>query len=233
MCQKYFFLRPALRWLAFIALGAGLSACENNQPAGTPLFELVSPSQTDIRFSNELTEDEGFNLIEYLYFYNGGGVAVGDVNNDGLPDIYLSGNQGGNKLYLNKGNWKFEDITDKAGVAALGAWKTGVVMVDINGDGFLDIYQCRLGSYKGIEGSNQLFINNGDLTFSEKASVYGLDFKGFSTHAAFFDYDLDGDLDAYLLNHSVHTERSYGRAALRNYDDGQAGDRLFRNDNGK
>ncbi|MEQ9378424.1 MAG: VCBS repeat-containing protein [Imperialibacter sp.] len=218
--------------LAFICLLL-FSGCDDGQPKATHLFESASSDQTNIGFSNTLTEDEEINLIEYLYFYNGGGVAIGDVNNDGLLDIYFSANQEDNKLYINKGDWTFEDITDKAGVAASGAWKTGVTMVDINGDGFLDIYQCRLGKYKGIEGSNQLFINNGDLTFSEKASVYGLDFSGFSTQAAFFDYDLDGDLDAYLLNHSVHTERSYGRATLRKYDDGNAGDRLFKNDNGK
>lgn len=225
--------KQPLRWLAgLLAAVFFLQSCEKSQ-LGSPLFKEASSNHTGVTFSNMLTEDEEFNLIEYLYFYNGGGVAIGDINNDGLTDIYLSANQQDNKLYLNKGGWEFEDITEKAGVAAAGPWKTGVVMADVNGDGFLDIYQCRVSSYKGTQGANQLFINNGDLTFSEKASVYGLDFKGFSTQAAFFDYDLDGDLDMYLLNHSVHTERSYGKATLRNYDDGLAGDRLFRNDNSK
>ncbi len=193
------------------------------------LFEPISSAKSKITFSNTLTENEDFNLIEYLYFYNGGGVALGDINNDGLVDIYLSANQLENKLYLNKGNWQFEDITETAGVGSPGPWKTGVTMADVNGDGLLDIYQCRLGGYKGIAGKNQLFINNGDLTFTERAGEYNLDFSGFSTQAAFFDYDLDGDLDVYLLNHSVHTERSYGRATLRQYDDSKAGDRLFKN----
>jgi enediyne biosynthesis protein E4 len=193
------------------------------------LFKVVDPSKSGITFSNDLYEDEEFNIIEYLYFYNGGGVAVGDINNDGLIDIYFSANQLPNKLYLNKGNMEFEDITEQARVHSFGAWKTGVSMVDINGDGLLDIYVCRLGNYKGIEGKNELYINNGDLTFTESAEEYGLDFKGFSTHAAFFDYDGDGDLDMYLLNHAVHTEKSYGRASLRYIDDGLAGDKLFRN----
>ncbi|MFM8361173.1 MAG: FG-GAP repeat domain-containing protein, partial [Haliscomenobacter sp.] len=207
-----------------------MGACKPNGPA--PLFEELPRSQTGVSFSNDLTENEAFNLIEYLYFYNGGGVALGDINNDGLVDIYFSANQKENALYLNRGNWQFENITQQAGVASPGGWKTGVTMADVNCDGLLDIYQCRLGDYKGIQGRNQLFLNNGDLTFSEQAAAYGLDFKGFSTHSAFLDYDLDGDLDMYLLNHSVHTERSYGRAALRAYEDPKAGDRLYRNDNG-
>jgi hypothetical protein len=193
------------------------------------LFQSISSAQTGIDFNNQLTENENFNIIEYLYFYNGGGVAVGDINNDGLVDIYFSSNQQANRLYLNKGNLQFEDITESAGVASGGPWKTGVSMVDINGDGLLDIYVCRVSGYKGLKGRNELYINNGDLTFTESARDYGLDFEGFSTHAAFFDYDGDGDLDMYLLNHAVHTERSYGRASLRFIDDGQAGDKLYRN----
>lgn len=196
-------------------------------------FEEIPPLDSGLTFSNDLTENENFNLIDYLYFYNGGGVAVGDINNDGLDDIYFSANQKPNQLFLNKGDFQFEDITDQAGVAALGDWKTGVTMVDINADGLLDIYVCQLGDYKGIEGKNQFYINNGDLTFTDRAEELGLDFKGFSTHAAFFDYDNDHDLDVYLLNHSVHTSRSYGNSKLRNEFDSLAGDRLYQNDEGR
>ncbi|GAH85010.1 unnamed protein product, partial [marine sediment metagenome] len=160
----------------------------------------------------------------------GAGVAAGDINNDGLTDLYFTSSQKANKLYINKGNLRFEDITDGAGVAGKGDWTTGVTMADVNGDGFLDIYVCQVGNYKGLQGRNQLFINQGDLTFKEEAHDYGLDFQGFSTQAAFFDYDMDGDLDMYLLNHSVHTFRSYGGAALRFGHDARAGDRLYRND---
>ncbi|MDH5609728.1 MAG: VCBS repeat-containing protein, partial [Cyclobacteriaceae bacterium] len=156
----------------------------------------------------------------------------GDINNDGLPDIYFSSNEGENKLYLNHGDMQFEDITRQAGLASSGAWKTGISMADINGDGYLDIYQCRLGNYKGITGKNELFINQGDLTFVEMADSFGLGFSGFSTQLAFFDMENDGDLDAYLLNHSVHTPRSYGKAALRHDIDTLAGDRIYLNEGG-
>ena len=203
-----------------------LISCEKKEK----LFSEISPLQSNIDFSNDLNENDKFNLVEYLYFYNGGGVTTGDINNDGLIDIYISSNQGLNKLYLNKGGFVFEDISKTAGVQSKGEWKTGVSMIDINGDGFLDIYQTRLGGYKNISGKNELYINNGDLTFSERGIEYGLDFEGFSTHAAFFDYDSDGDLDMYLLNHSVHTERSYGNSNLRFNKSEKSGDKLFRNE---
>ena len=203
-----------------------LISCEKKEK----LFSEISPFQSNIDFSNDLNENDKFNLVEYLYFYNGGGVTTGDINNDGLIDIYISSNQGLNKLYLNKGGFVFEDISKTAGVQSKGEWKTGVSMIDINGDGFLDIYQTRLGGYKNISGKNELYINNGDLTFSERGIEYGLDFEGFSTHAAFFDYDSDGDLDMYLLNHSVHTERSYGNSKLRFNKSEKSGDKLFRNE---
>jgi len=162
---------------------------------GELLFSLLPASETKVDFVNSLKETEQFNIIEYLYFNNGGGVAAGDINNDGLVDLYFTANQQPNALYLNKGYLRFENITAAAGVAGEGDWKTGVTMADVNGDGFLDIYVCQVGKYKGLEGRNQLFINQGNLTFKERAKEFGLDFQGFSTQAAFFDYDLDGDLD--------------------------------------
>jgi enediyne biosynthesis protein E4 len=210
-------------------------SCKPEGKKGEPLFTLMPPSSTHVNFKNQLTETEQSNIIEYLYFNNGAGVAAGDINNDGLVDLYFTSNQHSNKLYLNKGNFKFEDITESAGVAGTGDWKTGVTMADVNGDGLLDIYVCQVGNYKNFHGKNQLFINQGNLTFKEEAHEYGLDFQGFSTQAAFFDYDMDGDLDMYLQNHSVHTSRSYGNASLRFDRDSLAGGRLFRNDvvNGK
>jgi enediyne biosynthesis protein E4 len=210
-------------------------SCKPEEKKGEQLFSLLPSSSTHVDFKNQLTETEKSNIIEYLYFNNGAGVAAGDINNDGLVDLYFTSNQNSNKLYLNKGNFKFEDITESAGVGGTGDWKTGVTMADINGDGLLDIYVCQVGNYKNLHGKNQLFINQGNLTFREQAHEYGLDFQGFSTQAAFFDYDNDGDLDMYLLNHSVHTSRSYGDVLLRNEHDSLAGDRLYRNDieNGK
>jgi enediyne biosynthesis protein E4 len=205
-------------------------SCSRVKKERNPLFSLLSSSTTDISFNNQLTENEQFNIIQYLYFNNGAGVAAGDINNDGLVDLYFTSNQSSNKLYLNKGGLKFEDITDAAGVAGKGDWKTGVTMADVNGDGLLDIYVCQVGKYKTLAGRNQLFINKGNLTFMDEAHDYGLDFQGFSTQAAFFDYDMDGDLDMYLLNHSVHTSRSYGNSSLRLERDSLAGDRLYRND---
>ena len=205
-------------------------SCKPDRNNGEQLFTLLSPSSTHVNFKNQLTETEQSNIIEYLYFNNGAGVAAGDINNDGLVDLYFTSNQHSNKLYLNKGNFKFEDITESAGVAGTGDWKTGVTMADVNGDGLLDIYVCQVGNYKNLHGKNQLFINQGNLTFKDEAHEYGLDFQGFSTQAAFFDYDGDGDLDMYLQNHSVHTSRSYGNSALRFDRDSLSGGRLFRND---
>jgi enediyne biosynthesis protein E4 len=205
-------------------------SCNRDGKKGEQLFTLLPPSSTHVNFNNQLTETEQSNIIEYLYFNNGAGVAAGDINNDGLVDLYFTSNQHSNKLFLNKGNFKFEDITETAGVAGTGDWKTGVTMADVNGDGLLDIYVCQVGNYKNFHGKNQLFINQGNLTFKEEAHEYGLDFQGFSTQAAFFDYDGDGDLDMYLQNHSVHTSRSYGNASLRLDHDSLSGGRLFRND---
>ncbi len=197
------------------------------------LFEKVNSKDSRVTFTNQLKESKDFGILDYLYFYNGGGVASGDINNDGLTDLYFVSNQGENKLYLNKGDLRFEDITKKSGLEGHADWQTGVTMADVNGDGFLDIYVCAVSNYKGLKGANELYINNKDNTFSERAKEYSLDFSGFSTQAAFFDYDKDGDLDCYLLNHAVHTSRSYGKADTRGIKDIEAGDYLYENVNGK
>lgn len=196
------------------------------------VFVSPSPDTTGISFNNVLTETDDLNILDYLYFYNGGGVALGDIDNDGLVDIFFSGNQVKNTLYLNKGNLKFEDITKKAGVAGNSTWNTGAIMGDVNGDGLLDIYVCAVVGINGFDGHNELYINNGDTTFTESAVAYGLDFDSYSSSAAFLDYDLDGDLDLYLLNHAVHTQESFGKADLRLERNFQTGDKLLRNDNG-
>jgi hypothetical protein len=165
------------------------------------LFSDVTKA-AGIDFENRLLFTDTLNPYTYRNFYNGAGVALGDINNDGLLDLYFAGNQADNKLYLNKGNFKFEDITEKAGVTCAGVWSTGVTMADVNSDGYLDIYVCKSGSPSGSKRNNELFINNGDLTFTEKAKEFGLDVVGLSVQAAFFDYDKDGDLDCYLLTNS-------------------------------
>jgi hypothetical protein len=198
------------------------------------IFELLDASKTGINFSNDLTYDNDFNVYKYRNFYNGGGVSIGDINNDDLPDIYFTSNQNQNKLYLNKGNLQFEDITTKANIGGNKPWSTGVTMVDINADGYLDIYVCNSGDLEGENKQNELFINNGDLTFTEKAIEYNLADKGFSTHASFFDYDKDGDLDAYILNNSYQAIGSFDlRRNERPKRDLLGGDKLMENIDGK
>jgi hypothetical protein len=205
------------------------------------LFTLLSPAQTNINFSNTLTEDINANVMMYEYIYNGGGVAIADVNGDGLQDIYFTGNMVSNKLYLNKGKMQFEDITDAAGVAGRpGPWKTGVSFVDINGDGKEDIYVCHSGKLSGPKRANELFINEGTNAagiphFSEQAEKYGLADSAYSTQAVFFDYDRDGDLDMFLLNHSpkllpILDETTTGEILKK--DNPMNGVRLFNNNNG-
>jgi len=197
------------------------------------LFFKVPPDSSHITFRNDLTYDSKFNIYTYRNFYNGGGVALGDVNNDGLVDIYFSANQGPNKLYINKGNFVFEDVTEKAGVAGTRAWSTGVSMADVNGDGWLDIYVCNSGSVQGDDKENELFINNGDLTFTERGQEYGVADKGYTTHAVFFDYDKDGDLDLYILNNSYQAIGSFNlQKNERNKRDPLGGHKLLRNDHG-
>lgn len=168
-----------------------------------PHFDLVSPDVSGIHFSNSIHETFTNNILVNSYLYNGGGVAVLDANNDDMPDLYFSATQDPNRLFINEGDFKFTDITDKAGTAVASGIKTGVSIVDINGDGFDDIYVCRSGMDPNDNRSNQLFINNGDLTFTESAAQYGLDDRSASNHANFFDYDLDGDLDVYVMNHPI------------------------------
>lgn len=219
--------------ICFVVGVAFFSSCNQNS---STLFTKLPEDETGINFRNLIKEDNPeFNIVLYPYFYNGGGVAVGDINNDGLPDICFTGNMVKNRLYLNKGNMQFEDITEKAGIADKEGWCTGITMVDINEDGRLDIYICRSGLSNIDYRKNLLFINNGDLTFAEKAKEFGLDDAGYSTQASFFDYDKDGDLDMVLINQST-PEYSKGKIEylqLRNEKaDSTLSNKLFRNDNG-
>ena len=226
-----------------------LCSC-GKRPGDTTLFELKE--STGIDFINKVKDTKDFNVLTYRNFYNGGGVAIGDINNDGLADVFFTANMGSNKLYKNKGSWEFEDISVKAGFVEKQDWSTGVVMVDINHDGWLDIYVCNAGYINGIAPESKLYINNrvslkgskeGDVTFTESAREYGLtNTGGYATHAAFFDYDLDGDLDAFIINNSfipVNTLNYANKRDLRAKDWPVAdflkggGDRFFRNDNGK
>ena len=211
--------------ISFIAFGC------NEENKKDFLFSKLSESQTGIAFKNTIQDTKTHNIVSYIYYYNGGGVAVGDINNDNLPDIYLVSNTGDNKLYLNQGGLKFKDISQTAGVKGLSDWHTGVSMVDINNDGYLDIYLCSVSGLLNFKGHNELYINNGDGTFTEQSKDYGLDYKGYSTQAYFFDYDKDGDLDTYIVNHAVHTKSSHGPAQIRKKRTGLVGDVLLRNDN--
>jgi len=220
-----------------------ITACKNNNSSNTPqdaLFTLLPASETHVDFNDTLTEGLNTNVLLYEYFYNGGGVAVGDVNNDGLQDIYFSGNMTDNKLYLNKGHMQFEDITNAAQVGGRpGPWKTGVTMADVNGDGKMDIYVCHSGMLRGEKRMNELFINNGNNAggvpqFSEQAAKYGLADSGYSTQAYFFDYDRDGDLDMLLLHHNPHNLPvldSNGTKQLFAKPDDRIGVRIYKNDN--
>ncbi|UCD61976.1 MAG: VCBS repeat-containing protein [Flavobacteriaceae bacterium] len=211
-----------------------ISACNEKKEK---LFNKVDPSHSGIYFKNLLIDTPELNILNYLYYYNGAGVVSADFNNDGLTDLYFSSNQGEDKLYINKGGLKFEDVTKAAQIENSGNWTTGVTHVDINHDGLLDIYVCKVSNYRGLKGRNLLFVNKGIdekgiPRFSEEASSYGLGYSGLSTQAAFFDYDLDGDLDMYLLNHSVHPNHTYGKGSQRLEIDSLSGDRLYRNDDG-
>jgi hypothetical protein len=225
--------------LVFITAGLLGSCRGKEEKSGSPLFTLLSKEQTGVDFVNKLSFDQSFNLFKYIYFYNGSGVGAGDFNNDGLQDLFFGSNQGASKLFLNKGKLRFADVTTAAVIPADGGWTTGVSVVDINQDGLLDIYVCRVGNYETLHSRNQLLINQGVNAegipvFADKAAEYGLDFSGFCTQAAFFDYDLDGDLDLFLLNHSVHQNGTFKpRAEFTGQYHELSGDRFYKNDKGR
>ena len=218
-----------MRYRSLILLTLYLVSCNNIDSR----FEKKLSDYTGISFNNLLSYTEDFNPYTYRNFFNGGGVALGDINNDGLIDIYFTGNIVDNALYLNKGNWKFDDITDFAGVSCKDNWSTGATFVDINQDGLLDLYVTKSGKPGGENRHNELFINNGDLTFKESSSEYGLDIEGLSVHAAFFDYDGDLDLDAYVLNNSIRSVGSYDLIEGQRNIPSQDGNQLLENRNNK
>ena len=232
---------PSIAAVCLLILGTiGIFSCQSSaeDAAGSadlqPVFTRLDSTLTGIGFRNDLVDDEAFNIYRYRNFYNGGGVAIGDVNGDSLPDVFMTANMGLNRLYLNKGDFRFEDVTDRAGVGGKFGWSTGVAMADVNADGHLDIYVCNSGAIDGADRSNQLYINDGSGVFRESASEYGLADEGYGTHAGFFDYDRDGDLDAYLLNNSFEPISSFNlRRNLRPQRDSLGGDKLFRNDQGR
>lgn len=213
-----------------------LFSCHENKKLESPLFKTLDSNHTQLNFVNQLKPTPGFNLFTYMYYYNGAGVGAGDFNNDGLIDLFFTANQGDNKLFLNKGSLQFDEVTVAAKIPQDKGWSTGVSVIDINNDGLLDIYVCKVGHYKTLKSRNQLLIckgidKNGIPFYEDEAKQYGLDFTGFSTQAAFFDYDGDGDLDMFLLNHSVNHEGNYAaREKFLNTFDSLAGQKLYRND---
>lgn len=212
------------------------SSCQKDINSEDNLFELVPEVLSGVHFKNELKDTPELNILSYLYYYNGAGLAVADFNQDGLEDIFFASNQSHNQLYLNRGELKFEEVAQRANLLEKG-WSTGVTITDVNNDGLPDIYVCQVNGIKGSRGRNLLYVNqgpdgNGIPKFEEKAQAFGLDFSGYSTQAAFFDADLDGDLDMYLLNHSTHPSSNYGRGIQRTIKDSISGDRFYKNNNG-
>ena len=210
-----------------------LISCTNNNS----LFVSVKKNKTQINFQNNLTSTADLNILNYLYYYNGAGVAAADFNNDGLADLYFTGNQTEDKLFLNVGELQFKDITTEAHINNPFPWTTGVTTVDINNDGFLDIYICKVGKHNSITGKNLLYLNqgldkNGIPVFKESASLFGLDIVSLATQATFFDYDKDGDLDLFLMNHSLYPNSNYGKGVIRRQVDEMSGDKLYENKQG-
>ena len=230
---KFYNVNAVLKYqLAILCTVLMLCSCHNK--TDLTLFTKLDEGSTGINFRNLLKESAEMNVLKYSYFYNGAGVAIGDINNDGLSDILFTGNMVKNRLYLNKGNFNFEDITVQSGIADKQGWCTGVAIVDINGDGKLDIYICRSADVDPARRKNLLFINNGNLSFTEKAEEYGLADEGYSTQASFFDYDKDGDLDMYLINHSLqqYTTGVQENPEIRTQKNPAFATKLYRNDNG-
>ena len=225
-------------FLGWVFLSCGCSH-ENGGVKPPAMFELLNEDKTGLDFTNKITSTPQFNVFKYAYFYNGAGVGAGDFNNDGLIDLFFASNQGQNKLYLNTGNLHFKDVTLAAAIPADGGWSTGVSVIDINNDGLLDIYICRVGKHEMLNSHNLLLVcqgidKNGVPHYEDKAREYGLDFSGFSTQAVFFDYDMDGDLDMYLLNHTIHQNGTFGvRDSMLKTFNPLSGDRLYRNDGNK
>ncbi|MCY7291712.1 MAG: VCBS repeat-containing protein, partial [Ferruginibacter sp.] len=227
--------------IIIIFLVAGCKRKTDSSENNNTVFSLQQ--NCGITFTNKVENTKDFNIFSYRNFYNGGGCAIGDINNDGLADVYFTANQGSNKLYLNKGNFQFDDITAKAGVTDSTSWSTGVTLVDIDGDGWLDIYVCSAGFINGVPPESKLFMNNHDLSFTEKAAEYGLQNKGgYATHAAFFDADDDGDLDCFIINNSFIPTNTLNYENKRNLRAKDwpvkdflkgGGDRFLRNDNNK
>ncbi len=216
--------------LKLLIVGLLIISCKDSSRSDK-LFELVASSQTGVTFSNDITESQEFNIINYQDFYSGGGVSIGDINNDGLPDIFFTGNMVQNRLYLNKGNLQFEDITEQAGLIETDyTWATGSTMIDINNDGWLDIYVSFSGLVSADQRRNKLWINQKDNTFKNEAMAYGIDDPGYAVNAHFFDYDLDGDLDMYLVNQGPEKNPNFNQAISRDIPNEFCGDKLFRND---
>ncbi|HEV2831676.1 MAG TPA: VCBS repeat-containing protein, partial [Hanamia sp.] len=223
-------------WLSFFiaTVFCFVSGCKSKTKVPA-IFEVMSDAKTGLHFANRLMPTPEFNIFKYLYFYNGAGIGAGDFNNDGKMDLFFTANQGQNKLYLNEGDLQFKDVTTEAKIFNDNAWSTGVSVVDINNDGLLDIYICRVGKYETLNSQNQFLIcqgidKNGVPFYKDEAHEFGLDFKGFCTQAAFFDYDGDGDLDMYLLDHSIHQNGTFGiRQKLLATKNSYSGDHIFRN----